>query len=73
MEQIQRNYKEGKQTTVDTILAIESFLEKMQIFMELYPEYNYNINIEKSNEPDNKWILELIILKGKNGETGDKL
>lgn len=44
---------------------IDSFQDKMELFSDKYPKYNYNININQKNK---EWLVKLNI-KTKDEQT----
>jgi len=45
---------------------MDNFRDKMMMFSEKYPQYNYKINI---NKEDDEWIIELNINNNEKRKT----
>ena len=56
-------YKSKKKTSKEALDEVDNFMEKMDLFMERHPEYEYKVNITKSNDDVFKWNIELNIYK----------
>jgi len=65
MVQLQKRYVSEKETIIEALDDIQSFINKMSIFMEAYPNYEYEIKIKKPQKTRTnvKWIIELNVLK----------
>lgn len=59
-----------KETIIEALDDIQGFLNKMEMFMEKYPSYEYDIKIDRiSNTRSNKnWVVQLKVIKDEKPE-----
>lgn len=55
------NYKTKRKSLVQALNEIQAFQEKMEAFMEKYPRYSYNLDIEKETTTNPHWVVDLNI------------
>lgn len=60
-------YISKKKTALQALDEIDSFMSKMDVFMENHPEYSYKVVINKNKEKNdvNKWIIELNVYENE--------
>jgi len=65
---LQKQYISEKETVIEALDDIQSFIDKMTIFQTAYPNYEYSIQIRKprNNRTNIKWIVELNVLKNEH-------
>ena len=60
-----KKYRSEKETVMEALDDVESFIMKMDIFKATYPNYHYEIeitpNLNKRNK--NKWVVDLKVIK----------
>lgn len=63
MGTVQEKYISEKETIIEALNDIDSFKDKMGIFIEKYPYYSYTVDIKPCSKErnKNKWIVELIV------------
>lgn len=57
------NYKIKRKSLVEALDEIQAFEEKMEVLIEKYPNYSYNLEIEKETTTDPKWVVDLKIIR----------
>ena len=59
-----------KETIIEALDDVQGFLGKMEMFMEKYPNYNYDIQIERAlnSRNNNKWVVQLKVIKDEEPE-----
>jgi len=64
---LRTKYISKKKTALQALDEIDSFMSKMDVFMENHPEYSYKVVINKNEEKNdvNKWIIELNVYKNE--------
>jgi len=72
---LQKRYTSEKETTIEALDDIQNFIDKMEMFMEVYPNYEYELAIRKpQNQRNNiKWIIELNVLKNERPKNRNRI
>jgi hypothetical protein len=56
-------YQIERNSLTDALTEIQEFENRMVVFMEKYPHYTYDIQINETEEATNKWKVDLKIEK----------
>lgn len=59
------NYKSRKKSLTQALTEIQTFEDKMVIFIEKYPYYSYKLNINKEEIPKPLWVVDLNITRNE--------
>ena len=55
------NYTVRRKSLMQALDEIQAFETKMDVFIEKYPHYSYNLEIEKETTADPHWVVDLKI------------
>ena len=56
-------YRVRRKSLVKVLDEVQAFEDKMTVFMEKYPNYTYDLILEKETTTNPKWIVDLKITR----------
>jgi ribosome assembly protein YihI (activator of Der GTPase) len=62
-----KKYKSQKYDIIDALDEIDSFMEKMNVFMNNNPEYEYEINITKRVDVNKNHLWDIMLIVRTDG------
>jgi hypothetical protein len=64
---LNNTYISKKDNIIEALNEIDSFITRMEDFMQRHPRYNYRIKIDKNENAKsiNKWVIELNVYKNE--------
>jgi hypothetical protein len=57
-----RTYYSNKKTIIEALDEVDKFIDKMELFMQEHPNYEYKLTIKKQRK---KWEIKLIVIKNE--------
>lgn len=67
---VTKQYRSEKETVIEALEDIESFISKMDLFKVAYPSYSYQVDINPNSNKrsKNKWVVDLKVIKDEKQE-----